>query len=78
MKTMTKSTIVTMIMTMTTMTMKTMTLTTISMTRGRSRSRSRNLSASGAGNFKNGRLRQPWFWRSLTKKDNVKSVKYEI
>ena len=38
---------------------------TMTMTRGRGRvrSRSRNLSGAvaGAGNFKNGRLRQPWF-----------------
>ena len=39
-----------------------MTMMTSTMTRGRGRSRRRNLSGAeaGAGNFKNGRLRQPW------------------
>ena len=46
-------------MTMTTMTTMNMTMTmTMGRGRGRSQSQSRNLS--GAGNFKNGWLRQPW------------------
>ena len=47
--------------TMTTMTKTTMTMT---MTMGRGRSRSRNLSIAGAGNYKNGRLRQPCYYVS--------------
>ena len=45
-----------------TMTMTiTMTMTeTMTMTRGRGRGRSRSRNWAGAGNFKNGRLRQPW------------------
>ena len=40
-----------------------MAMTTMTVGRGRGRSRSQNLSGAGAGavNFKNGRLRQPWF-----------------